>query len=1621
MLAAQRAVLILVLMLLAPIAGAVDNPVESESDVLAEAAMNWHVMEPLETIQSSLKSVDYRIDLAIGTFDPLTEDAPKSRLDDSQDYRKTGMAVIQLQHHTGSALYGLVDEYDVFILDNLGSSTWLVRLSHPSDLSKIELDESVRWAGPMMPGWRVSPNIDSSTEYIAAIPAVDLKVEALESLSHDLVKMGADEAWCGLHLCEIKGPINLESLARDGRLIWSEPAFEMRLTNALAGAIVGLPEIANSSLQLDGSGEKISFTDTGIDIDHPDIYGRVAGVYTQFGLHPSYADNNSGHGTHIALTIAGDGSGDSSVTGIAPGATIVAYALEHNPTGVFGRIGSIYDMLSHAEQEGSRVAVNAWGLNGNYGAYSADSRSLDVFVHDNPDFLPLFSAGDDIGQNASRIMAPSTAKNVLSIGASTTNPGGSVANFSAQGYSLDGRVKPDLVAPGVSICSGRAEEASIPSGSSCGVGSHGNGNDMYMSLSGSSQATAVAGGSISLIREFIREEVGISTPTSSLLKAASINGAIDLGTPDIPNSEEGWGQISVSNTVIPNHNGNDLQTFYDNSRTLSAGFSTLYQFDVDPSSGIDITLAWTDVAGSANTAQSEARLVNDLNLVLTAPDGTVYKGNVMLNGYSLPNGIHDDLNNVERIKISPSSSLPAGKWQMKVTHSGGLDQAYSVVLTGDATLDQKADLVAFDGAIYSSSASPLVNDLITLRLSWLNQGTADAGQFKVTLEDLTDGTIIYEGTRSSLKSGKIDSITKYHSFSTTGDHDLRLTVDVDSDVLEINDEINGVNNNIEEMTITVAALGVRLVTLDGNGLEDANMVNQSLDPSIAEGYTWPVLLKHEGTEIQSVNLHLSQVQMPNPIRDDMLLQPEDTWSRSSDLSGPFSLSAMGNVGDSMYLNITMNDDDADLSGDTDRYAMAGTYVMDLTAKYSNNPSVKHIIRLRLVVEEVKDVQVAPAGTSGLEAIPGESTAFTMSVRNTGNSPAVYELDCYSQNRWQVQLGQSNSSSYSFEPLDILEYLPMQVRLYVPPVSEGLPAAGSTDSITCSVTSETDPSLNISETVVLTVKTLELFDTDLYDDMGIAVGPAANSRDINVDTAERLNLTLNIENTGNADLDLSVRISPERTDWTILVTHGDQTETREVNVIIPPGESSDVRFEILVSPVAERNDENNLVIKISQDQSNFVINETKLVVKDEISLEITSEFEFMSTFANGNFKNNNLTIKNTGNSRISVNLTNSLAPDGWEIGFSKPPNFLDPQESFDIIVGIKAPLNQPMNENAFNLGIFVTINNGFDSLQVASTFNVKVLSGAFCQVEWDDQKSLLGIERDDSATLVLKITNIGNSPLNASLVTDIDADGWEVDISDDSVMGLEIGNSMDVELEVSASDDTEAGIEDLSFSCVSTLDGINYSSTAELEVSVKNSKSQGGLFGIVSAPVAYSIIGAILLAMVIVARKIKKSAPKDLSGEELVSPDAHSIPDDGMRMQAVMDSVVGQESLSGGSVSAEEIADALAVSIPSLPIPPPAVVPSGRPPSAVPEGRPPVAVPLGRPPVISAASPQNVTINKTVINNISDSVVQNDVVKAVPEPQVPAGPPLPPSGLPPGWSMAQWQHYGHQWLAQQGQQ
>ena len=69
--------------------------------------------------------------------------------------------------------------------------------------------------------------------------------------------------------------------------------------------------------------------------------------------------------------------------------------------------------------------------------------------------------------------------------------------------------------------------------------------------------------------------------------------------------------------------------------------------------------------------------------------------------------------------------------------------------------------------------------------------------------------------------------------------------------------------------------------------------------------------------------------------------------------------------------------------------------------------------LKLIVEEIKDVLVVSAGTSGVGAVAGGTTSFAISVMNVGNAPATYDVDCVSENRWPIELGSANSSSYSF--------------------------------------------------------------------------------------------------------------------------------------------------------------------------------------------------------------------------------------------------------------------------------------------------------------------------------------------------------------------------------------------------------------------------------------------------------------------------------------------------------------------------------------------------------------------------------------------------------------------------------
>ena len=1622
----------------APETEAVSSDDKTEQERLELAASLWNAMPTASVVTTPLMESTGFIHLASGSFDPLFgegPEAPASLLRD-HDASHTGMVILQLHEPDGTALEAVVAKHDLTVLDVMHDEAWLVRLSEEkstSSLADLQEEDAVRWVGHHQPGWRLDPALiaqPAAYDAVAVVPTPDLGVGGYAKLATDLVQYGAREASCDAWMCLASFDASsarslVQHIAFDGRVLWTEPTAELRVHNALAWSIAGVQNVANNAtFTLDGSGEMIAIADTGLDQNHPDLTGRVAATFTQFGLDPSPADTNSGHGTHIAVSVLGNGSGDADARGVAPAANLVMYALEHDPTGTFGRIGSVYDMLRDAEQMTARISVNAWGLNGNYGQYTADARSVDTFVHDRKDLTPIFSVGDRGASGASQVSSPGTAKNVIGIGASTTGaPGtpaaGAVVNFSSLGPSLDGRVKPDLVAPGVGICSGLAEEAKTPAGPSCLTGTHAGGNAYYMSLSGTSQATAIASGVAGLTREFIREEAGISTPSSALVKAAMINGARDLGTPDIPNAAEGWGEIDLERTVLPMDGTTPLNTFFDDRKVLAPGFGLLYSFSIDPSHGLDLTLAWTDEAGSANAPQSEARLVNNLDLILVDSNGNEWLGNDFSQGYSTTGGTADAVNNVERIRVAPGT-LPSGSgdWVVKVLHRGGTDQDFALVMTALATPTPQPDLAVFDGSILVSSENPLKDDLISIRLAWVNQGTSTTAPFDILLEDTTAQTTLATASRPALAPGAIDSYTIFHQFTTTGVHTLRLSIDTGNAVAEMNDVISGTDNNVWTQDVEVKALGVRVVVENADGTlpetaeERASNAMMTLDVRNDSGIDIPLAVLHEGTGNQSVVLSATMVQVPVPGRDDFFLPSPDLWTRTFDESTTFTLTAQGTETANNSINLRLEDIDADLTTDPSnpRFVRAGTYVVELTARYQYQPTVAHTQRITIEVEQLDQVQVVAAGTSGLEAIPGQSTVFSISVRNTGNAPAQYSIDCLSEERWQVMLGSSNSSQLDFEPLNLLEYLPMSIRVFVPLIAEGVPAAGDTDTVTCYVTSLTDSSMNFTETVTITVLAQESFDVHLEDDDG-RVGPNHLSPDIAVDSGEQVHLNMTIENTGNIGIDLDVSVLPDNPQWAIQVAHDDVQDSRRVSLSLGPGETTVVKMIFGVPLTAEEGDSNGFTIRTERSLSNFRQNITTLVVKDELGISLTPPTgSHIDTVVADAFSYGEFVVKNTGNTNLGLTWTHGLAPDGWSVGFANPTVYLEPREEKTVRFGLVPPAQAEVSENAFEILIQVNATNSGRFVEASESVTIGVLPSSFGNITSlkDGEGLLQGISRSDGRTETFVIRNDGNVPLAGELTAvlldknDVERQDWSVVVEPSVVSGLAVGATLEVAVTLMPSDDVERGAARLLLNL--TADGASLSSLEQV-VSVELAEGSTGLFNLLPPAVSAGLVAALLLGGVVLARRMKKSGELEDDGTALVAPNTHANPDMlGERRDNALDLGSAVDELTSGEVSDEEIAQAImqSMDLPSAPAAVPAgLPPAGMPPAAVPKGMPPAGLPPTKalPPLPMPTLPQPAPVT--------------------PAPVAQAGPPLPPGGLPAGWTMEQWRHYGHEWLKRQG--
>ncbi len=452
-------------------------------------------------------------------------------------------------------------------------------------------------------------------------------------------------------------------------------------------------------------------------------------------------------------------------------------------------------LFQQAYDAGARIHANSWG-SASAGDYTTNSANADDFIWGHRDMLITFSAGNE-GADANNdgvvdndsMGSPATAKNVLTVGASENNrqshyecdtaltytshdttyqsgqtcgsmggqnllgtPGQrwgfttppistdptagnseQMAAFSSRGPTDDGRIKPDVVAPGtwiLSTYSGKYREGydSSPNPQNNAYQSDGWGipvNQYYKYFGGTSMSNPITAGAAAVVRDFYQKAYGANA-SAALVKATMINSAVDLldenndGSNDndfpIPNVHEGWGRIDIGNAT-------DGSAKYDDTRSATTGSSTAYTANVATAGALKISLVWSDYASTDTAA---ANLVNNLNLTVTAPNGTIYRGNVFSGGWSTTGGSADGVNNVENVYVQ---SAGTGTWTIKVDGANVPNgpQPFALVVDGANSLTGPAVVTppAAPSSLTATAASKT-----QINLSWVDNSSDETG-FKI--------------------------------------------------------------------------------------------------------------------------------------------------------------------------------------------------------------------------------------------------------------------------------------------------------------------------------------------------------------------------------------------------------------------------------------------------------------------------------------------------------------------------------------------------------------------------------------------------------------------------------------------------------------------------------------------------------------------------------------------------------------------------------------------------------------------------------------------------------------------------------------------------------------------------
>lgn len=533
---------------------------------------------------------------------------------------------------------------------------------HPSFVADIIHPWSIVEAGdkeagaddpdPLVAGYVLfHPDIDLLTGGVPAVQAVGGRVRShLFSVNGLVIELPASQ---------------IKPLADDDRVQYLEPPLpQMAELNDSNRVITQADIVQAAPYGLNGSGINVLVYDGGsVRASHVDFGGRAT-VRDTSGL--------SDHATHVSATIGGSGAASGGLRrGMAPAVTIQSYGFEQ-PGGL--QQGFLYtdpgdieaDYSQAINVHGVDIANNSIGTNtapngfpcsweGDYGVTSA---VIDAIVRgdgSNPlfssPFRVIWANGNERGSGACgttyhTTAPPACAKNHITVGALNSNDD-SVTSFTSWGPADDGRLKPDVSAPG------------CQSGSDGGVTSASSSSDSaYTVKCGTSMASPTMCGLAALLLQDYRAQFpGESDPRNSTLKVLFAHTAADLFNVG-PDYQTGYGSVRVQEAIDLMRAENFLED------TVSQGDIFSATVVVAPGqTELKVTLAWDDVPAAPN---ANPVLVNDLDLHVYAPNGTRHFP-WTLNPASPANPAvrtqEDHINNIEQVVVT---SPAAGAWHIEV-------------------------------------------------------------------------------------------------------------------------------------------------------------------------------------------------------------------------------------------------------------------------------------------------------------------------------------------------------------------------------------------------------------------------------------------------------------------------------------------------------------------------------------------------------------------------------------------------------------------------------------------------------------------------------------------------------------------------------------------------------------------------------------------------------------------------------------------------------------------------------------------------------------------------------------------------------------------------------------------